>query len=84
MVFIGDDAALPAIARFLKERPAGSRAIALIELEQQNADYPLHGEMIKLLRPSVVVPASDALLDKVRGLALDPAEDICLLRKICG
>lgn len=40
-LLIGDDAALPAIARRLQELPAGTRAIALVEVDSAADEQPL-------------------------------------------
>jgi NADPH-dependent ferric siderophore reductase len=42
-LLIGDETALPAIARRLEELPAGTQAIALIEVDDASAEIPLAG-----------------------------------------
>ena len=43
-LLIGDDAAYPAIARRLQELPAGTRAIAIIEVDSAADELPLRSE----------------------------------------
>lgn len=74
-LLIGDDTALPAIARRLEELPAATQAIALIEVADPLSVLPL----TSAARLSTVwcyrhAGRPDPLLNAVRGLELPPGE----------
>lgn len=72
-LLVGDDTALPAIARRLEELPAGVRAIALLQLEDDADRRELATRAALTLQ---WVPAGDvsALVSAVSALKLPPGE----------
>ena len=70
-LLVGDETALPAIARRLEELPAGARAIALMQVDDV-LDRRAFGSAAKVEGQWLATP--DALIEAVRALAL-PAGD---------
>lgn len=51
LLFVGDDTALPAIARFLDELPDAERAVVVVAVDEENEGYPLPaGTVCRLVR----------------------------------
>lgn len=75
-LLIGDDTALPAIARRLQELPATTRAIAVIEVADASAriDLPSEADARITWCHRDQAPAGDGLLRAVRDLSLPPGE----------
>ncbi len=70
-LFVGDETALPAVARRLEELPAGARAIAVLRTDEA-ADERSFGTRAELSLQWV--RSDNALLDAVRALALPIGE----------
>jgi len=74
----GDETALPAIARRLEELPAGTRAIAVIEVADAAEERPLASrarlDTSWLHRDGAPPGETSLLLDAVAALALPPGE----------
>ncbi|MBI3368663.1 MAG: siderophore-interacting protein [Burkholderiales bacterium] len=70
-LLVGDESALPAIARRLEELPAMTRAIAVVQLADAADRRPLRGAADLQL---TWVADDAALLDAVRALALPPGQ----------
>ncbi|MGY6268740.1 siderophore-interacting protein [Achromobacter denitrificans] len=77
-VLIGDETALPAIARRLEELPAAAQALALIEVPAESNQIPLATAAqasIRWLHRNGAAPGrSVLLLDAARDLRLPPGE----------
>jgi NADPH-dependent ferric siderophore reductase len=77
-LFVGDEAALPAIGRRLEELPAGTRAIAVIEIADAAEEQPLDSRAraeIHWLHRQGAVAGHHALLQKaLAGLELPAGE----------
>jgi len=73
-LLVGDDTALPAIARRLEELPAGSRAIALLQLADEADRRPLPTRADLTLHWLPAGGAADALAQAVQALTLPAGE----------
>lgn len=77
-VLIGDETALPAIARRLEELPATAQALVLIEVPGAANEIPLptqaRASVRWLHRDGTAAGYSTLLLEAARGLALPPGE----------
>ncbi|KVC74573.1 siderophore-interacting protein [Burkholderia ubonensis] len=73
-LLIGDDTALPAVARRLEELPAGSRAAVVLEVADRRAQiaFDTRAEVHEIwrFRDEAQAGGGDALLDAVRDLPL--------------
>ncbi|KWN91298.1 siderophore-interacting protein [Burkholderia ubonensis] len=73
-LLIGDDTALPAVARCLEELPAGSRAAVVLEVADRRAQiaFDTRAEVHEIwrFRDEAQAGGGDALLDAVRDLPL--------------
>lgn len=73
-VLIGDETALPAIARRLEELPAGKRAIVLVEVANASAEIPLSSQADMTVRwLHRDAGAAEALADAAQALELPAA-----------
>lgn len=76
-LLVGDEAALPAIARHLETLPAGARGIALIEIadetEQQDIEHRTGIEVRWLYRNGAAPGTTTLLADAVRAIGMPPA-----------
>lgn len=77
-LLVGDETAIPAISRRLEELPAGARAIAVIEVDSEEHQLPLHAgaqaEVHWAFRRGAPAGQSDALLRSLQSLDF-PAGD---------
>lgn len=77
-LLIGDDTALPAIARRLAQLPAGARAVVLAEVDSPADELPLPSyadvERHWVHRQGAAPGQADRLLERLRGLALPPGD----------
>jgi NADPH-dependent ferric siderophore reductase len=77
-LLVGDETALPAIARRLEDLPSGTRAIALVEVADASAEIPLaarDGISVRWLHRNGAEPGHIALLEQAcRDVALPPGE----------
>jgi len=73
-LLIGDEAALPAIARRLEELPAGARAVAVLEARDASARIPFDTRADARIVWCDHNPAANALLQAVRDVELPDGE----------
>jgi NADPH-dependent ferric siderophore reductase len=73
-LFIGDETALPAIGRRLEELPAGSRALAIVEVqdEEERQTFATRAELRVqwVLRGAASAGTADALVAAVRSIIM--------------
>jgi NADPH-dependent ferric siderophore reductase len=78
-LLVGDDTALPAIARRLEELPAGSRALVLAEVDGPEDEIAFESaadlRTVWVHRRGAAPGAVNGLLERLRGLEL-PADDL--------
>ncbi|WP_343050120.1 siderophore-interacting protein [Burkholderia guangdongensis] len=75
-LLIGDDTALPAIARRLEELPAGSRAAVVLEVADRSARiaFGTRAHVHEIWRFRDAADGGDALPDALRDLPLPPGD----------
>ncbi len=75
VLLLGDETALPAIARRLREQPATTRALVLAEVADAAEQQPLPGAEVRWLHRDGRAPGEpDALLAALRDLTLPAGE----------
>jgi NADPH-dependent ferric siderophore reductase len=77
-LLVGDETALPAIARTLESLPSGTRGVALIEVaneaEKQPIDHPTEIDVRWLFRDGAEAGTTDLLVDAVRDIQMPPRD----------
>jgi NADPH-dependent ferric siderophore reductase len=75
-LLVGDDTALPAIARRLEELPAGSRAAVVVEVADRSARIPFdsRADVYEVWRFRDETDGDDTLPDALRDLPLPPGD----------
>lgn len=75
-LLVGDETALPGIARTLEHLPAGTKGVAIIEVadegEQQSIDYEADIELRWLYRNGAEAGTTSLLVDAVRTVNIPP------------
>lgn len=78
-ILIGDDTAIPSIARRLSELPKNSRAIAILEVDDENGELPIEtdadAEVLWIYRDGVKAGDSKLFTKQIKALDL-PTEDV--------
>lgn len=77
-LLVGDETALPVIARTLESLPAGARGVALIEVASESERQPIHYdagvELRWFYRNGAEAGTTTLLVDAVRAVQMPPAD----------
>lgn len=69
-LLVGDESAIPAIASICEALPPEEPALAVIEVQDESDEVPLHADVRWVARGAVPAGGAELLTDAVRGLAL--------------